>query len=126
MATLDDAVGAYVKLRDMKKAMQEKHKEELAPINEKMLKVEGFVHRELNRLGAQNAKTPHGTCYLSTITKPKVEDWGAFINYVRKEDLWDMLDRRPNKTAVDEYVESTGDVPPGLSIQQETNVRFRK
>ena len=91
-----------------------------------MMKVEGWVHKKLNEMGATNAKTPHGTCYLSTITKPKVEDWGAFIDFVRENDMWALLERRPNKSAVDEYVEAQEDVPPGLSIQQETNVRFRK
>lgn len=126
MADLDQAVAGYVQLRAMKKAMQDRHKEELAPLNEKMKKVEMWVHKQLNDMGATNAKTAHGTCYLSTTTKPKVEDWQAFIDFVRENDMWEMLERRPNKSAVDEFVEAQDDVPPGLSIQSEVNVRFRK
>jgi hypothetical protein len=126
MPTLDQAVEGFIKLRNKKKEIETANKEILAPINDKMMKLENWIQQELQSQGATNVKTAHGTAYLSTTTKPKVEDWQTFLEYVRANDLWSLLERRPSKAAVDEFIESTEAVPPGLSITREVNARFRK
>jgi hypothetical protein len=126
MPTLDQAVAGYIKLRDRKKEIVDEHKEVLAPYNEKLLKLENWIQHELQSQGATNVKTGHGTAYLSTTTRPKVEDWNAFLDHIRANDLWSLLERRPCKQAVDEYIEGSGEVPPGVSIKREVNARVRR
>lgn len=126
MPTTEEVVRAYIKLRDEKKDIQDRHKEELAPFNDKLKKLEAWLLREMQQQGADSIKTPGGTAYQSTIVKPVVNDWDVLLQHVQDEGLWAMLERRVSKTAVEEYMESTGTAPPGVSISQETFARIRR
>ena len=126
MPTIDSVVGGYIRLRDEKKRIAERQKEELAPLNAKLIKMEAWLQAQLQAQDALNMKTEHGTVYLSTTVKAKVEDRDAFFEFVRENDMWAMLTSAVSKDAVEEFIESTGDVPPGVSIDRETNARVRK
>lgn len=126
MPKLDNVVAGYLKLRDAKKTITDRHKEELAPINAKMKTIEAWLLRDMQDRGALNTKTPFGTVYLSTSTTPKVVDRDEFLAFVRAHELWSMLTSHVSKDAVEEYLESTGDVPPGVEITRDTNARIRK
>ena len=126
MPTIDSVVGGYIRLRDEKKRIAERQKEELAPLNAKLKKMEAWLQSQLQAQDALNMKTEHGTVYLSTTVSAKVEDRDVFFEFVREHDLWAMLTSAVSKDAVEEYIESTGDVPPGVSVNRETNARVRK
>lgn len=126
MPTLDQAVAAYIKLRDAKAALKKQHTEQLKPYNEKMLKLEGWMLAQLQKEGTQSSKTLSGTVYQSTLTKSVVRDWPAFIDHVRAENLWGLLEQRASKTGVEEYIEAVGNTPPGVEITKETFARIRK
>ena len=124
--TIEAVVAGYRRLRDIKKDMEDAHKEALAPINGKMKKMEAWLQRALNDAGADHIGTPHGTAYITTVTKAKVEDFDALMEFVIENDLPGLLERRVSKQAVEEYLESNGDIPPGVSIQREQFARVRK
>lgn len=126
MPTIDNVVGGYLRLRDEKKRIAERQKEELAPLNFKMKKMEAWLQAQLNAQGGRNMKTDHGTVYLSTTVSAKVEDRDIFFEFVREHSLWSMLTSAVSKDAVEEFMESNGDVPPGVSVTRETNARVRK
>ena len=126
MPTIDSVVGGYIRLRDEKKRIAERQKEELAPLNAKLKKMEAWLQAQLQAQDALNMKTEHGTVYLSTTVSAKVEDRDAFFDFVRNNDMWAMLTSNVSKDAVEEFIESTGDVPPGVSVSRETNARVRK
>ena len=126
MPNVEAAVAGYIKLRDEKKSLAKKQKEEMAPINEKMEKLEGWLHRELNRLHASNIRTEQGTVFKATRSSVKAEDWEAFLEFVQENSLWHMLDRRANKTAVQEFMEANEELPPGLSITLDETVNIRR
>lgn len=120
------AIAKYRALRDKKKIIQERHKEELAPYNEGMMKLEAALLKRMQEDGVDSIKTSDGTVYLSRTLKASVEDWGAFREYAEQNDLWDMMEKRVSKAAVEEFVESEGSAPPGIAISTEVNARFRK
>lgn len=126
MPQIDKVVAAYITLRDNKKELQGQHKEELADLNAKMQTMEGWLMRELNKLGVESAKTEAGTAYKSKRTSVKVQDFEAFIQFVRENDFWHMLDRRASKAAAEEFLEAQGELPPGLSITVDQNVLIRR
>lgn len=126
MANVEEVVAAYIKLRDSKKTLASKQKEEMAPINAKLEKLEGWLHREMNRLHAENIRTDAGTAYKATRSSVKVQSWEDFLEFVQENDLWHMLDKRANKTAVQEFVESNEELPPGLSITMDETVNIRR
>lgn len=119
-------IAEYIALRDEKKAIQEKHKEELAPVNRKMEKIEAALLKRLQKDGAKNIATPDGTVYITTVTKAKVEDWSVFRPFILQHDLVDMMEQRVSKNAIEEYIEANGDVPPGIAISTENFARIKR
>lgn len=126
MATIDELVGAYIKLRDRKKAMQAKQAEELAPINQQMSKLEVGMLLALSGQNAESVRTPHGTVYKTKRTSSKVDDWNEALSFILKHHLEHMLEKRVAKTAVEEYLEANGELPPGISLSTETSVNVRR
>jgi len=127
MPKVDDVVAAYVSLRDRKAELKAQHQQELAPINEQMFKIEGWLHRELNKQGVDSFKTKRGTAFVQKSTSVTVQDWqDQTLPFIREHELWDMLEARVSKTAVSDYIESTGEVPPGVAVKTEEVVRVRR
>ena len=53
-------------------------------------------------------------------------DPDLFFSYVVKNDMWDLLEKRCNKTLVDQYNDEHGEVPPGINYSQTTVVNVRR
>lgn len=123
---VSDVVRSYVKLRDKKTELKRKHSEELAPLNEKMAKIEGWLQRNLLEQGLQSQKTEEGTAYLSTETRATVKDRDAFFEWVIKNERWDFLENRVSKTVVKDYLEETGELVPGINYEASQVVRVRR
>jgi hypothetical protein len=111
MATLQEAGEGYVKLRNLKKKMQDRHKEELKPINENMEK---------------NVKTAEGVVvYKTSRTNVKAADWDAFLTWVQENEAWEFLTRRPAESMVKEFLEEHQALPPGVTSSTEQKVGVR-
>ena len=126
MPTIDSAVEAYVKLRDEKDAIKKRHSAELKPLNDKMFKLENWLLTQLQAQNANSMNTPHGTCYQSKRTSSKVQDWDEILTFIRENDLWHVLERRVSKSAIEEYVEAHGELPPGVSLTTEIVCNIRR
>lgn len=125
-ATIDRVVEAYRKLRDQKKDMQDRHKEELQPIEDKLEKLENHLHQQLLANGVDSMKTAHGTAYLSRTASVKVEDWECALDFIKANDLWHMLEKRLAKSAVEEFVAGQNQNLPGTEISYIQKVNVRK
>jgi len=122
-----EAIDGYVKMRDKKKAMQDRHKEELAPINENMRTIEVWLMREFNSQGVTQQKGASGaTAFIQNNDSCSAPDKEAFINYVRDNDRFELLEIRPAKTVIREFMEDKGEVPPGIKYTQHDVIRIRR
>ena len=119
-------VEGYIKLRDRKAEIKAKHEAELAPINAMMDKIETHLLAQMQEQGVTSYKTGLGTAYTSTTTKANVADWDGLLGFVRENGLWQMLERRVSKTAVDEYVAAHQDLPPGVNYTTAISVNVRR
>ena len=126
MATLQEAGEGYVKLRNLKKKIKARHSEELAPINDNMAKLEAFMLDELNKQNLSNVKTSAGVVvYKSTRTSVKAADWEAFLSWIKENEAWEFLVRRPAESMVKEYLEEHEALPPGVASSTEQTVGVR-
>jgi hypothetical protein len=116
----------FVKLRDMKKIIQDRHKEELAPINDAMEGLQQVLAQVMNTQNVDSVATSAGTAYLSTKDSASAADMDAFWAYCTTQGAFDMLDRKPNVTAVREYVEANGVPPPGVNYTKIVTVGVRR
>ena len=123
---IDDVIRGYVKLRDEKESLEKRHKEELAPIREKMQKIEAWLQDQLQQQGLTNFKGASGTAFLQEATSATVADWEETLNYIRNNDAWELLEHRVSKTVEQDFIEAKGSIPPGVNYKRETVVRIRR
>lgn len=120
-------IEGYVKLRDAKAQMKARHEAEMAPLNEMMDRIETRLLAQMNEQGVDSyAVRGVGTAYVSTTTKANVADWDSLLSFVRNQGLWQLLERRVAKSAVDEYVAAHQDLPPGVNYTQAVAVNVRR
>ncbi len=125
-ANIEDVVKGYVTLRDKKAKIKKKHVEELAPINENMMKIEGWLQRDLQTRKVQSQKTAEGTAFLQTNSKATVRDRDAFMKHVKENNAFDLLENRVAKSVVEDHLENTGEIVPGVHYEKTIVVRVRR
>lgn len=126
--TVNDIVGKYIALRDKVASIKERHKQELAPYSATMEKLEAHLLAQMQALGADSIKTPHGTPYISRRTSVTIADWTMYRDWLEGMDaLADGVDHKANKSFVESFIESSGgDVPPGINYSAESVVNVRR
>ncbi|MFO7306697.1 MAG: hypothetical protein C0P74_014395 [Gammaproteobacteria bacterium] len=121
-----ERVAAYIRLRDYKKAAEEEFKKSLKRVIDAMEKLEAELLNDLNASGANSLSCDAGTVYKNTQFSATVENREAFREYVVKNDLWEAMDIRANKTFVKEFMEREGTPLPGVKVTQIATVGVRR
>jgi len=123
---IGEIVAKYIKARDVRDKLNNEHKARVAPLNAAMEKMEGVLLAHFNASGMDSAGCPAGTAYRSTKTSATVEDFDAFLGFVQEHEAWHMLEKRASKTAVEEYVASAKDLPPGIKYSSIASINVRR
>lgn len=124
--TADQVTAAYVKLRDERSAIKQEYDAKDAAIKEKMAKLEVWLMTKLRDLGADSLKTSNGTAYISTRDRATCSDWGSLWSWMAEHGRVDMLEKRVSTKPVVEYLEETGELPPGVNIDREQTIIVRR
>ena len=98
----------------------------VAPLTEKMDKLEAKLLDVFNKTGVDSVKTEFGTAYTTTRVTASVADREIFMTHVKENEEWALLEVRASKTAVEQYRETNNDLPPGVSIREERVVNVRR
>lgn len=123
----------YITLRDFVAKRAAEHAEELRPYNEAMKKYEEMGSALLIESsgadeGKANIVTPAGTMYRKRWTQVKMADRPTFMAFVASD--WphhqSFLTSAVTKSEVEEWIELTKSVPPGLDIARGYNTLFNK
>jgi hypothetical protein len=122
----EQLVETYVKLRDAKKVADDAHKQKMAKVNEALSKLEGKLLTELNASGAESIRTNAGTAFKSTKTSATVADWDATLQFVLEHGMYNMLEKRVSKQAVEEFKAEHNDLPPGVTWREELTISVRR
>lgn len=124
---LDKLIDRYVQLRDRKRIIEARHKEELAPFNKLMAEVEGIMLDYMQRAGTTSVATPGGTAYQSIKRNASIKDGAAFRKFVVETSSYNLVDWRANANAVFDYLEEHAGVPPpGVNPTSRVVVNFRR
>lgn len=124
--TVEEAIGTYVKLREKKAQIEQKAKESAKPVVELMDKLEAYLKEQADALGVQSFKTESGTAFLTTSERANVANWDEVLRFILENGAYDMLEKRVNKTAVREYMNTNKAVPPGVNYGTSIEVSVRK
>ncbi len=124
---LSEAVSLYIKLRDQKAQMKADFEASVAPLTEKMDKLEAKLLEVFNQTGMDSVKTEFGTAYATVRTSASIADRDAFMDFVKANEEWSLLEVRVSKTAVDQYRSANDDeLPPGVNVREERVVNIRR
>lgn len=124
---LSEAVTLYIQLRDKKAEMKSAFDASVAPINEKMDKLEAKLLDVFNKTGMDSIKTEHGTAYTAVRTTASVADREAFMDFVKANEEWSLIEVRAAKTAIEQFRDNNdNELPPGINIRSERVVNIRR
>ena len=128
-----DLIGRYIQLRDYVAKRSAEHAEELKPYNEAMAAIEAagsalLIEASGGDEGKANIVTPAGTMYRKRWTSVKVADRPTFMAFIGADfaHRQNFLTSAVTKSEVEEFVEMTKAVPPGLDITRGYNTLFNK
>ena len=123
---MSDLVAKYIQLRDKKAEYKAEYEAKVAQIEEILDKIEGKFLQVFEESGMDSVKTEAGTAYKSTRVSVTTGDKDAFMEFVRTNDEWPLLEVRPSKSAVEEYRAAHDDLPPGINWRAEQVVNIRR
>jgi phage host-nuclease inhibitor protein Gam len=124
---LSEAVTLYIQLRDKKAEMKSAFEASVAPITEKMDKLEAKLLDVFNKTGMDSVKTEHGTAYTAVRTTASVADREAFMEFVKANEEWSLIEVRAAKTAIEQFRDNNdNELPPGINIRSERVVNIRR
>lgn len=124
---LNELVEKYIQLRDKKAAIKAEYDAKVADVDNVLDKIEAVLLKTFDEAGMDSVKTSSGTAYKSLRTSASVADWDAFWSYVQQNGAFEMIERRCNKTAVEQHKSANdGQLPPGLNWREERVVNVRR
>ena len=122
----DELTAKYITLRDFKAKFKAEFDEKAARITARMDEIEAQMMGFLNATGQESSKTESGTFFKKTSTSSKVADRDVFLEFVIREGAINFLESRVNNTAVTEYIEVNGKLPPGVDVTRIVSVSVNR
>ena len=123
---IDEAIAAYLKLRNKKESMEAELKQKTDSITKLMTKLEQFLMEECDKQGVDSFKTDSGTAFLKEADYASVEDWDAVLEFIEKNKAYEFLTKKVNKIPVREYIEENGGaLPPGMTYGMRRGLSVR-
>lgn len=132
MSTLDSAklIRIYIKMRDVKKEITDRHKDELADITGKMNTISTELKKRILATGGDGIKSKEfGTASITETIKAGCSDWGEFTRFLKENehDPLIFLSKSLKSEAIKQYMDDNeGNLPPGVNIFKESKVSIRK
>ena len=149
--SVDKVVEAFVKTRDEIATIEKEMEDRIKPLKEVQTKREEWLLGEINKLGAQNIKTKHGTAFIAKKESVRVANWDSFVDWAVYSPVTEALkslkidpvllsevmtkiirmeffNHAVNKTATLEMMGSDRSVqpPPGIDYVAVRAVQIRK
>lgn len=126
MADINKRTSQYVQLRDLIKAREDAHKKAMKPLKDTLEQLNSVLLAHLNALNGNSVATDSGTVYRTEKKSASLADAQAFIDYVIANNAWDLLDRKANVTAVEDYIAAWSAPPPGVNFSSTYVVGVRR
>lgn len=117
----------FIALRDRRAERKAAYQADDEGDRSKQDKIEIEFLRRFNERGIDNVSAREvGTAYKSTRASATVGDWDSLLGHVQENEAWELLERRVNKTAVEQFKAVNDDLPPGVNWAESQVVNFRR
>ena len=125
-STINEAVEEYRKIRDDLTERRREFQSIEKALKGTLEEISMWLRDKADELGVDSFKTEAGTAYRVTKTKYSIGDWQEFSSWVLENDMIQCFEKRPAKLAVQEVIDETGELPPGLTVFSEVDMQIRK
>lgn len=124
-ADIKQAVANYVEYRDMLGIERKSWEDHEREVKDEMTRISMYLRDKGDEMGVDSFNTPYGTAYRNVKKSFRIEDWIAYSTWMRETDNLQCVEKRAAKLAVQDIIDETGSIPPGLTewIEVEFNVR---
>lgn len=128
MVDIKGRVAQYIALNDKIKNIEKEQKEFLKPYKVALEQLNEVLLQHLNDIKSDSASVNGvGTVYRRAQTSASLADASAFMDFVIEHRMWDLLDRKANVTAVQDYMkEHEGELPPGVNFNKQFKAGVRR
>jgi hypothetical protein len=123
---MEKRIRQFIGIRDKLKALDDAHKETRKPLLEIQEVLAGRIQAFMTANNLENLRTAAGTCYTTTRRTASLADPEAFMRYVIEHNAFDLMDRRANSTAVQDFVKKNKALPPGCNLNAIETVGVRR
>lgn len=125
-ASINDAVGTYVELRDRLAVDRHAWEEHELRIKDHVERISMWLRDKGDELGTDSFSTPSGTAYRAVKESYRIESWPTYSAWILKTGNIHCLERRPAKLACKEIFEELGELPEGLTRHEEVEFLVRR
>lgn len=124
---VSELMDQYMALREQEARLQADYEASVAPVKAKKEKIERALLGFMDKMGVDKLNSRGvGTFYRSTRTTASVADREVFMNFVKQNQEWELLEVRASKTNVDAYLETHQELPPGVNVNRFVTARFQR
>ena len=123
---VETVVQKFVELRDKRAALKRAFEAEDFLLKQGQEKIEAYLLKRLTEEGVDSFKTAEGTAYTALETKVSCADWGSIWQWMAVNGEFSMMEKRLAVSAVKDYEERTGNLPPYVNKMVEKVVRVRR
>lgn len=122
----NEVIAAYVKNRGEKERLTAAYKADVKVIDDKLKKLEVWLQMWLSKEQLNSVNTDAGTAYKTTVEQATVSDMTSFIEFVKDNEAWHLLEKRVSKTGIREMLDADEPIPPGVNWYVTTAINVRK
>lgn len=117
----------YIAARDRRAQRKAAYTEDDAADKQRQEKIEIEFLRRFQDRGIDSVSIRGvGTAYKSTRSSATVADWDTFLDHVKENEAWELLEHRVNKTALEQVKEAEGELVPGTNWSETVVINFRR
>lgn len=116
----------YIQCRDEEEALKRENTDKNTPIKNLKNILEGKLLAMIEASGLESVKTSAGTVYKLPKTSAKVADWQVLLDYIKKNDAFDLLTKNVSKDAVKARIEESNEIVPGVDMYTIITVGIRR
>lgn len=123
---ISELVAKYIELRDKKAQFKAEYDSKVERLDTALDKIEAALLKTFEQTGMESVKTEFGTAYTTERSTASVADKDAFMEHVKAQENWQLLEIRCSKTAIQQYKDEHEDLPPGVNWRSERVVNVRR
>jgi len=125
---MEKLVKSYIRIRDAKKALQEKFDSELEHLQQAQDTLSLEIKDRMRALGdVKSLTTQEGQVILSQKVRYYTNDWDSFKKFAQQHDALDLFEKRIAQGNMRTFLEENpGTLPPGLNTDASVEVVVRR